>query len=67
MASFIKSFRAKTCARDPVPASVLTECLPRFLPVTTDIVNCSLDEALMPNPLKTVLIIPLLKKTYLDT
>ena len=57
----------KTCALDPLPASVLTKCLPRLLPVITDIVNRSLDEALMPNSLKTALIIPLLKKTNLDT
>ena len=57
----------KTCALDQLPASVLTKCLPRLLPVITDIVNHSLDEALMPNSLKTALIIPLLKKTNLDT
>ena len=38
-----------------------------MLPVITDIVNRSLDEALIPNLLKTALIIPLLKKTNLDT
>ena len=57
----------KTCALDLLPASVLTKCLQRLLPVITDIVNRSLDEALMPNSLKTALIIPLLKKTNLDT
>ena len=60
--NFIKSSRDKTCALDPLLASVLTECLPILLPVITDIVNCSLDEALMPHSLKTALIIPLLKK-----
>lgn len=57
----------KTCALDPLPVSVLTKCLPRLLPVITDFVNHSLDEALIPNLLKTALIIPLLKKTNLDT
>ena len=38
-----------------------------MLPVITDIVNRSLDEVLIPNLLKTALIIPLLKKTNLDT
>ena len=57
----------KTCALDLLPAFVLTKCLQRLLPVITDIVNRSLDEALMPNSLKTALIIPLLKKTNLDT
>lgn len=57
----------KTCPLDPLPASVLTKCLPKLVPVITDIVNCSLDEALIPNSIKTALIIPLLKKTHLDT
>ena len=39
IANFIKSSRVKTCALDPLPASVLTKCLPRLLPVLTDIVN----------------------------
>ena len=39
--NFIKSSRVKTCALDPLPTSVLTKCLPRLLPVITDIVNRS--------------------------
>ena len=57
----------KTCALDPLPASVLTKCLPRLLSVITDIVNRFLDEALIPNSLTTALIIRLLKKTNLDS
>ena len=67
IANFIESSRVKTCALDPLPASVLTKCLPRLLPVITDIVNRSLDDAFIPKSLKTALIIPLLKKTNLDT
>ena len=67
IANFIKSSRVKTCALDPLPTSVLTKCLPRLLPVITDIVSCSLDEAFIPNLLKTALITPLLKKTNLNT
>ena len=57
----------KTCTLDPLPASVLTKCLPRLLPVITDIINRYLDEALIQNSFKTALIIPLLKKTNLNT
>ena len=57
----------ETCALDPLPASVLTKCLPRLLSVITDIVNRFLEEALIPNSLKTALIIPLSKKTNLGT
>ena len=55
IANFIKSSRVKTCALDPLPASVLTKYLPRLLPVITDIVNRSLDEAFIPNWFKTAL------------
>ena len=67
IANFIKSSRVKTCALDPLPASVLTKYLPRLLPVITDIVNRSLDEAFIPNSFKTALFTPLLKKTNSDT
>ena len=33
LSSFIKSSRVKTCAFDPLPASVITKCLPWLLPV----------------------------------
>ena len=46
---------------------MLNNCLPRLLPVITDIVNHSLDKAFIPNSLKTALIITLLKKTNLNT
>ena len=45
----------------------LTKYLPRLLPVITDFVNHSLDEAFIPKSLKTTLIIPFLKKNDLDT
>ena len=67
IANFIKSSRVKTCALDPLPAFVLAKCLPRLLPVITDIVNRSLDQAFIPTSIKTALIIPLLKKTNLNT
>ena len=37
---------------DPLPASVLTKCLLTLLPVITDVVNSSLEEAFMPNAIK---------------
>lgn len=53
IATVLKSCKVKSCALDPVPASVLTGCLPVLLPVITDLVNCSLDNAFMPVALKT--------------
>ena len=61
----LKSCKVKSCTLDPVPASVLTGCLPVLLTVITDLVNCSLDTVFMPVALKTALIIPLLKKSSL--
>ena len=49
MANLIKSIKVKTCALDPLPASVLMKCLPTLLPVITDILNRSLEEAFMPD------------------
>lgn len=66
MANLIISIKIKTCALDPVPASVLTKCLPISLPVITNKVNRSLPEACMPNTLRCAMIAPLLKKSYLD-
>ena len=67
IATVLKSCKVKSCALDPVPASVLTGCLPVLLPVITDLVNCSLDTAFMPVALKTAMIIPWLKKSNLNT
>ena len=66
-ATVLKSCKVKSCALDPVPASVPTGCLPVLLPVITDLVNCSLHTAFMPVALKTTLIIPLLKKSNLNS
>ena len=57
----------KSCALDPVQASVLTGCLPVLLPVMTDLVNRCSGDAFMPVALKTALIIPLLRKSNLNT
>ena len=56
----------KSCPLDPVPASVLKECLPVLLPVMTKIINLSIDTAVMPDCFKLALLNPLLKKPCLD-
>ena len=67
IATVLKSCKVKSCALDPIPASVLTGCLPVLLPVITDLVNCSLDTAFMPVGLKTALVLPLLKKSNFNS
>ena len=54
------------CDLDPIPAVMLKECWPVILPVITNIVNRSLDCAVMPEMLKIVQIRPHLKKANLD-
>ena len=46
---------------------LLKECIAELVPTITDIVNMSLRHSLMPTPLKTALIRPLLKKIGLDS
>ena len=65
-ARLIKSSKVKTYALDRLPASVLTKCWPTLLPVITDIVNRSLEEAFISNALKSAMITPLLKKPNLN-
>ena len=45
---------------------LLKECIAELVPTTTDIVNMSLRDSLIPKSLKTARIRPLLKKTGLD-
>ena len=66
IANFIKSSRVKTCSLDPLPASVITNCLSILLPVVTDIVSFSLEDASLPFSLESALITPLLKKPNLN-
>ena len=67
MANLIKSIKVKTCALDPLSASVLSKCLPTLLPAITDMVNRSLEEDFMPNAVNCAMIILLLKKSNLHS
>ena len=56
----------KCCALDPLPATLMTKCLPILPPVITKIVNLSLSTALIPDLLKLTIISPTLKKTQVN-
>ena len=56
----------KSCPLDPVPASVLKQCIPVLLPVMTLIVSQSLCSAVVPNCFKLGLLNPKLKRPFLD-
>ena len=66
MSKIIKFSTIKSCDLDPIPAVMLKECWPVILPEITDIVNHSLDCAMMPEMLKIAQIRPCLKKASLD-
>ena len=55
-----------SCLLDPLPSWMIKEHLDVLLPTITSIVNMSLTEGLVPEPFKTAIIIPLLKKANLD-
>jgi exonuclease III len=54
------------CDLDPIPTSILKQCLPILLPTLTDIVNLSLSTGVFPKQFKLSSVIPLLKKYNLD-
>ena len=49
-------------ALDPLPATLMTKCLPILLPVITNIVNLSFSTALIPDVLKLAIITSTVKK-----
>ena len=54
------------CDLDPIPTSILKQCLPILLPTITNIVNLSLSSGVFPKQFKLSSVIPLLKKYNLD-
>ena len=63
---FILDFPNKQCGLDPLPVSMLKECLPVLLGHITKIVNLSLNLGDLPISLKKAIIKPLLKKIGLE-
>lgn len=55
-----------SCPLDPIPTWLLKQCLPELLPVLTQIINLSMDQAEVPISLKRALVRPLLKKASLS-
>lgn len=55
----------KSCALDPLPASVMHKCYSRLVPVFRRVINLSLSSGMMPNDLK-IAVLSLLKKLNVD-
>ena len=64
--SLINSCRLKTCILDPLPASIMKDCMDVLLPVLTKMINISTETANVPVQLKEAMIRPKLKKESLD-
>ena len=58
----ILSSSSKSCDLDPIPTSVLKNCLDIII---TDIINISIDTSTFPKKFKEAYIRTLIKKTYL--
>ena len=56
----------KTCSLDPIPTSLLIECLDDVLPAITSIINDSLQSGSVPDIYKHAVVTPLIKKQSLD-
>ena len=57
---------SKSCSLDPIPTTILKECLDILLPLITRIINISLENGQMPSSFKLAIVIPLLKKITLE-
>ena len=56
----------KSCFLDPIPTSLLIECIDEILPAITCIINDSLQSGHVPDIYKNALVTPLIKKQSLD-
>ena len=56
----------KSCDLDPIPTSVLYDCLDEIIPIVISIINKSLSSGIVPQCFKHTLVKPLLKKASRD-
>ena len=56
----------KSCASDPVPTTILKDCVDVLLPVVTTMINLSLKDGFFPDKWKEALVKPILKKPNAD-
>ena len=60
--TIIQEMPQKSCDLDPIPSSVLYDCLKQIIPIVTSIMNKSLSSGIVPQCLKHALVKRLLKK-----
>ena len=66
MISVIKSMSTKHCDLDPLPTSVVKECVRELSPVLTAMVNQSLQKSSVAETLQKALVFPTIKNPYGD-
>ena len=64
--TIVQEMPQKSCDLDPIPTSVLYDCLDEIIPIVTSIMNKSLSSGIVPQCSKHALVKPLLKKPSLD-
>ena len=62
----ISDSATKSCELDPIPTSILKDCLPELLTGITSFINESLMSGIVPAPLKDGFLRPLLKKVGMN-
>jgi hypothetical protein len=62
----VLSTKSKSCLLDPLPTTVLKECIDVLLPSLAKIINNSLSQCAFPASLKEAAVTPLIKKSSLD-
>ncbi|XP_064639772.1 uncharacterized protein LOC135495242 [Lineus longissimus] len=66
VSNIILKASSASCELDPIPTSLLKQCLDSLLPTIVDIVNQSLQTGYIPDSWKCATVKPLLKKAGLD-
>ena len=56
----------KTCDLDPIPTSLLYDCIDEIVPMLTDVLSVSIASGSVPNSPKKAIVKPILKKASLD-
>ncbi len=57
---------SKSCSLDPIPTTLLKDCITLLLPLITNIVNLSMSTSDVPENMKEAIILPLIKKIIMD-
>ena len=65
--TIISKSKSKSCSLDPIPTTVLKDCIAEVAPAILDVINSSISSSTVPSYFKHALVTPLLKKNGLDS